>query len=310
MSGTVAIFGPHPLLTITIERRQNAGDEIHIHAGGQGTWVSRMVGELGGYPILCGFIGGETGAMLEPLVERLPGEGRFVRSAAASGCYVQDRRSGERELVSGAWSDNPSRHELDDLFSITVAAALESDVLVICNPMPPDVLPLELYRDLVADVRANGTPVLVDLSSPRLDSVLSAEPDLVKLNDWELAGFVRGPVSEPDELRGAAERIRDAGAGTVVVTRGGDPAFVLHGDEQWELVPPRFDGGAHEGCGDSMMGGLAAAWAEGRDWQTALRRGAAAGAANFLRHGLGTGSADVVRDLVRSVQLREPAHRE
>jgi 1-phosphofructokinase len=304
MSGNVAIFGPHPLLTITIEQRQNAGDEIHIHAGGQGVWVSRMVGELGGHPILCGFIGGETGAMLEPVLERLPGERRFVRSGEASGCYVQDRRSGERKLVSAAWSDNPSRHELDDLFSVTVAAALESDVLVICNPMPPGVLPLELYRNLASDVRANGTPVLVDLSTPRLDSALAAEPDLVKLNDWELAEFVRGPVAGAAELRGAAERVRDAGAGTVVVTRGGAPAFVLHGDEAWELVPPHFDGGAHEGCGDSMMGGLAAAWADGCDWQTALRRGAAAGAANFLRHGLGTGSRAVVEELVNDVRLQ------
>jgi 1-phosphofructokinase len=36
----------------------------------------------------------------------------------------------------------------------------------------------------------------------------------------------------------------------------------------------------------------------------ALVLGAAAGAANFLRHGLGSGSADVVHDLVRSVELR------
>ena len=303
MSGSVAIFGPHPLLTITIEKRQTAGDEIHIHPGGQGVWVSRMAAELGAHPILCGFIGGETGTMLEPLLEQLPGERRVVRSSAASGCYVQDRRNGERALVSGAWSDSPSRHELDDLFSLTVAAALQSDVLVICNPMPPDVLPLEFYCNLAADVRGNGTPVLVDLSSPRLDSVLAAGPDLVKLNDWELAGFVQGPVSEPAEMRAAAERLRDAGAGTVLVTRGGAPALVLRGAQAWELVPPRFDRGAREGCGDSMMGAVAAAWAEGRDWQSSLRRGAAAGAANFLRHGLGTGSRSVVEELVADVRL-------
>jgi 1-phosphofructokinase len=304
MSGRVAIFGPHPVLTITIEARQADGDEIHLHPGGQGVWVGRMVSELGGDPILCGFIGGETGAILEPLLERLPGERRLVPSHAASGCYVQDRRSGERSLVSAALSGPPSRHELDDLFSSTVAASLESDVLVICNPMPPDALPLDLYCNLTADVRANGTPVLVDLSSPRLDSTLSGEPDLVKLNDWELAGYIQGPVSEAAQLRGAAERIRDAGARMVVVTRGPDPALVLRGDGAWELVPPRFDRGSREGCGDSMMGGLAAAWAEGRDWPEALCRGAAAGAANFLRHGLGTGSRAVVEELMDQVRLR------
>jgi 1-phosphofructokinase len=54
-----------------------------------------------------------------------------------------------------------------------------------------------------------------------------------------------------------------------------------------------------------MMGGVAAGLATGLSMPDALVLGAAAGAANFLRHGLGTGSAEVVRDLVRTVQLRE-----
>ncbi|HEX6460680.1 MAG TPA: PfkB family carbohydrate kinase [Thermoleophilaceae bacterium] len=299
----VAIFGPHPVLTVTIERRNEGEDDVHLHAGGQGVWVARMAGELGAEPVLCGFIGGETGLTLAPLLERLPGECRLVPTGSRSGCYVQDRRSGQRELVSAAWSDPPSRHELDDLFSVTTAAAVDSDVLVICNPAPGDVLPLEVYANLVSDVRSNGTPVLVDLSSPRLDSALQGAPDLVKLNDWELAEYMYGPVSEPAEMRAAAERLRDAGAGLVVVTRAGDPAFVLDGDQAWELVPPRFERGSREGCGDSMMGGLAAAWAQGLDWKEALRRGAAAGAANFLRHGLGTGSREVIEELLPRVQL-------
>ena len=300
----VAIFGPHPLLTITVERREDGDDDIHLHAGGQGVWVARMAGELGAEPVLCGFLGGETGFALEPLLERLPGSRRLVRTRARSGCYVQDRRSGERTLVSAAWSEPPSRHELDDLFSVTTAAALDSDVLVVCNPAPGDSLPLEVYANLVSDVRSNGTPVLVDLSSPRLDSALRGGPDLVKLNDWELAEYVYGPVGDPDQLRAAAERLRDAGAHLVVVTRAGEPAFVLARDESWELVPPRFERGSREGCGDSMMGGLAAAWAAGLGWPEALRRGAAAGAANFLRHGLGSGSREVVDELLPRVELR------
>jgi 1-phosphofructokinase len=108
-------------------------------------------------------------------------------------------------------------------------------------------------------------------------------------------------------MRAAAERVHAAGAATVVITRAGDPAFVLHEGRELELVPPKFDRGAREGCGDSMMGGIAAGLASGMAMPDALIQGAAAGAANFLRHGLGTGSADVVRDLVRSVRLTERA---
>jgi 1-phosphofructokinase len=301
--GRVAVFGPSPLLTVAIESRSHAGDDIHLHVGGQGVWVARMAAELGADPILCGFGGGETGALLTALLERLPGERRLTRTSGASGCYVVDRRGGERSLVASQFSAPPSRHEVDDLFSETVAAALESDVLVVCNPFPGDVLPLEVYGALVSDVRANGVPVLVDLSTPRLDSALEGRPDLVKLNDWELAEYVYGPVSEPEQLRAAAQRVRDAGAATVLVTRAAQPAYLLREGGEWLLTPPAFARGAREGCGDSMMGAIAAAWASGRDWRDAMRLGAAAGAANFLRHGLGSGSRGVVEGLLDEVEL-------
>jgi 1-phosphofructokinase len=301
--GRVAVFAPHPLLTITVERRGD-GDDVHLHAGGQGVWVSRMAAELGAEPVLCGFAGGETGDVLQVLLAPLAGERRLVATTTRSGCHVVDRRDGERRVVGSALAEAPSRHELDDLLSVTTAAALGSRVLVVCNPYPGDLLPLDSYPLLTADARENGVPVIVDLSSPRLDAALEARPDIVKLNDWELAEYVAGPVDGLERRRAAAERLLAAGAGAVIVTRAAEPALVLRGDEAWELVPPRFSHGAREGCGDSMTGALAAALADGTPWERALVIAAAAGAANFLRHGLGSGSRAVVERLVEQVELR------
>ncbi len=304
-SPKVTVFGPHPLLAITVEAlTSEGGDDIHVHAAGQGVWVARMAAELGASPILCGFIGGETGVVLRPLLEQMDAELRLVETAAASGGYVHDRRSGGREPVAQSASMPPSRHEIDELFSSTVAASLDSGVLALCGPYPGEALPLEIYGNLVTDVRANGTPVIVDLSPPRLDSALEGAPDLVKINDWELAGYIEGPVDGEERMRAAAQRLLDAGAGAAIVTRAEEPAMVLRGDEAWELIPPRFERGSREGCGDSMMGGLAACIAAGMEWEETLRTGAAAGAANFLRHGLGSGSRSVIEDLARRVELR------
>ncbi|MGD9737564.1 MAG: PfkB family carbohydrate kinase [Solirubrobacterales bacterium] len=303
--GKVAVFGPHPMLSITIEARtEDGGDDVHLHPAGQGVWVARMAAELGAEAVLCGFIGGETGAVLRPLLERLPVELRLTETAAASGCYLHDRRSGERVPVAQSAAASPSRHEIDGLFSSAVAAALDSAALALCGPYPGEALPLEIYGNLVADVRANGTPVLVDLSPPRLDSALEGGPDLVKINDWELARYVEGPVDSAERMRAAAQRLLAAGAGAAIITRAGEPALVLRGEQAWELIPPSFERGSREGCGDSMMGALAACTAAGLGWEETLRIGAAAGAANFLRHGLGSSSREVVEDLARKVELR------
>ena len=142
--------------------------------------------------ILCSFVGGETGRLLEPLLDDLPGERLLTRTAAASGSYVADRRDGDRR--------------------------------------------------------------------------------------------------------------------TVVVTRGERPAVVYaEGDVVRELVPPRFARGWREGCGDTMMGAVAGGWADDLPLLEALRWGAAAGAANFLRHGLGTGARRVVEDLAAQVEIRPRA---
>jgi 1-phosphofructokinase len=294
------------MLEISIEPlTADGGDDIHLHAAGQGFWVARMAAEMGADPVLCGFCGGESGALLRRLLEKAPVELRLVETAQASGTFIHDRRGGERTPVAQSAAMPPSRHEIDDLFSVACAAAIDADALVVCNPYPAEALPLEIYGSLVADVRANGTPVLVDLSPPRLESALEGEPDLVKINDWELAAFVSGPIDTPRRLRAALQRLRESGAGAAVVTRAGEPGLALCDGRLWELAPPRFARGSREGCGDSMMGALAASVAAGAGWEESLRLGTAAGAANFLRHGLGSGARSVVEELAPRVELRE-----
>ena len=301
----VAIFGPSPMLSVTVESlTAEGGDDIHVHAAGQGVWVARMAAELGAEAVLCGFCGGESGTVLRRLLEQLPIELRLVETREGNGTYIHDRRDGERRPVAQSAAMPPSRHEVDDLFSVTCAAALDADVLALCGPYPGEALPLEIYGGLVTDVRANGTPVVVDLSPPRLDSALEGKPELVKINDWELATYVTGPVDTEARMRAAAEKLLEAGAQAAIITRAEEPALVVRGDEAWELTPPRFERGSREGCGDSMMGALAASMAAGLDWEETLRTGAAAGAANFLRHGLGSGARRIVEELVPRVELR------
>ncbi|MGA9857776.1 MAG: PfkB family carbohydrate kinase [Solirubrobacteraceae bacterium] len=299
----VTVFGPDPLLSVTIEHR-GAADDVHIHAAGQGVWVSAMAAQLGARPVLCCLIGGETGHTLSGVLERLPGEHRAVSCAGPNGCYVIDRRQGERRVLALSQRPAPQRHEVDDLVAATCAAALTSAVVVVCNAFPGDGLPDEVYETVVGNARSAGVPVIVDLSSPRLDRALRAGPDVVKLNDWELAEYVSGPV---DGLRAldAMRALRRAGATTVVLTRAEAPVLVLDGDrDPYEVVPPRLTHGYREGCGDAMTGAVAAGLARGLALRDALVLGVAAGAGNFLRHGLGTGRAQTVQELARSVRVR------
>ena len=88
-----------------------------------------------------------------------------------------------------------------------------------------------------------------------------------------------------------------------MVTRGERSSLVLCGDQAWWLKAPALTAGFREGCGDAMLGALLAAMARGESLQEALKLGAGAGAANFLRHGLGSASGEVAERLAQGAVL-------
>ncbi|MER5266520.1 PfkB family carbohydrate kinase [Actinosynnema sp. NPDC002837] len=301
MPGRVAVFAPSPELTVTVEDLDGTPD-IHIHAGGQGVWMSRMIESLGAEVVLCSALGGETGHVLRHLID-VELKARDV--AARNGGYVHDRRDGGRDQLVRMPADALSRHELDDLYEMTLIEALNAGVAVLSGPAEADTpVPDSVYERLAKDLRGNGCDVVVDLSGERLAAALAGGPTVVKVSHEEL---VSDGLAESDSLPDLAEgcrRVAESGASAVVVSRAAEETLAwldgtLHLVETPDLSPVDTRGG-----GDSMTAGLAAGLALGRSVEESLKLGAAAGAVNVTRHGLGTGSGDVVRALVDRVRLR------
>src|ERR1700710_3066490 len=90
----VCVFAPAPILTVTIERGTSDAGELHIHPGGMGFWVARMLKHLGATAILVTPLGGETGDVFGHLVSGHDLEVRAIPVGEASGAYVHDRREG------------------------------------------------------------------------------------------------------------------------------------------------------------------------------------------------------------------------
>jgi 1-phosphofructokinase len=297
MTGHVMVLAPAPQLTVTVERRGD-GDEIHLHPGGQGVWQARMISSLGRRVVLCASLGGEVGQVLEPLIAA---EGITVRAISAgsrNGTYVHDRRTGTRVDVAEVAGDALSRHELDELYGLTLAEGLVAEVCVLSGPAHPAVVPPDMYRRLAADLGRNGRRVVADLSGEHLRAVLAGRPDVVKVSHEDL-----GVDDDIESLSRSVCALRDAGANTVVVTRAHRPAVALIDDTIYELVTPRLEPADPRGAGDSLTAGLAASLAEGGAITEAVQAGAAAGALNVTRHGLGTGEPGAVSQLRERVRL-------
>lgn len=299
----VTIFAPSPILTITVEDHGD-GSEIHIHAGGQGVWQARMLIQLGVSVTMCSVLSGEVGKVVRHLLED---EGIEVEATAREGrgsAYVHDRRSGERREIAADVGDPLGRHELDALYGAALRRGLESKVTILSGPSDEAALPADTYRRLAVDLRAGGAIVVVDLAGDRLAAALDGGIDILKVSDEELA---QDGLASGDDLAAIAqslESLRARGAAAVIVTRAGDP-FLL-GDDHGvlEVTPPRLEVADHRGAGDSLLAGTIAGIARGERLRDAITLGAAAGALNVTRHGLGTGDAETIAQLRSLVTTR------
>ncbi len=298
------VFAPSPQLTITLEHHAD-GVEFHLHAGGQGVWQARMVRTLGVDVTLCCALGGETGRVLRTLIAAEGVNLAAVDVATSNGAYLHDRRDGTRVELARAASRVLTRHEQDDLYGMAVGDGLSAS-LCLLSAVTPDVVSPSVYRRLAGDLRRNGVPVMADLSGPCLEAALDGGLDLVKVSDEELVTDGRIRDTSTPSVTSAMRDLRSH-ADTVIVSRADRPALALSADDApVEIVMPRLEPIDHTGAGDSMSAAIAAVLAGGGDLERALRTGAAAGALNVTRRGLGTGEPRVIRKLADMVRLRRP----
>jgi 1-phosphofructokinase len=304
-SPRIAVFAPAPVLTITIEPGTDQ-HEVHLHAGGQGVWVAHLAATLGAEVVLCCALGGEPGNVIRALLEALPLTVRAAEAAGPSGVYVHDRRGGTRVEIARVEGVPLGRHCEDELYGITLTAGLDADVTLITGCQPSDICGAEIYRRLVADLRANGQRTIADLTGAPLSAALGGAVDLLHISDEELLRDGWAATPHLHDLSEAAGRLRDAGAANVLVSRAEDPALLFEGGDlaPIELRGPRFQALDHTGAGDSMFAAIGVGYARGLEMLDAVRLGMAAGALNVTRRGLGTGTRDEIEHLAAHVAAR------
>lgn len=300
----VMVFVPAPVLTVTIEQRDQIPD-IHLHAGGQGVWQARMLAGLGVDVTLCAAVGGEVGVVLARLLELERVRLRLVAGQASSPAYVHDRRDGQRNEVAHAPGEALSRHDLDELYGYALAEGLDAGVCLLAGTPDTEVIRPHVYQRLTGDLRRNGALVLADLAGDYLTAVLAGGVDLLKVSHEELIDARRAADDSVAGLTDALVRLHHDGADAAVISRAGHPALALLEGRVFQVVAPVLEPADARGAGDSMFAGFAATLAKGSDVRTAVCMGAAAGAVNVSRHGLGTGSAEVI-DRIRSYVRLEP----
>ena len=299
----ITVYSPTPLLTVTIEARSDGQPELHIHAGGQGFWVARMIARLGEKVTLCAPFGGDTGRLLKTLITEEQVQLNGIDIAGVSGSYVHDRRSGERAEICSVAGAKLDRHEDDDLYTTSFAAAMNAKITVLTGQFPQPVVPSSVYRRLASDLRGNGRRVIADLSGDDLNEALQGGIDVLCFSHEELVreGYATGDSVK--ELIAGLDVLHQRGAQGIILHRGAEPSLVRIDGRILEVVAPQVTPLDHRGGGDTFFAALAVGLSHDEDLEETIRFAAAAGTLNVTRHGLGTGRFEDIHALSKHVQI-------
>lgn len=300
----VAIFAPALMLSIEVHTAADGCDEIHLHPGGQGYWISKMVQALGGIPVPCAAVGGESGDALGSLIAADGLDAWLVRMVHGNAVQIDDRRGDQLQRIAETRIPTLDRHEIDELYSAIVGAAMRAGVCVLAGTQLAPMFDNDTFRRLVADLRKNGVTVVADLSGEPLVAALKSGVDIVKLSHEELIsdGWANG--DSVSAIMVGIDRVVDAGAETVVVSRRDRSTVAGLAGHFVEVRSPALEVLDGRGGGDSMTAALAIGAARNFDFERSLRLAAAAAALNVSRHGLGTGRRDAIEEIAEHVDVR------
>lgn len=286
--GKIFCLGVTPALqrTLLFTRLQsnavNRACEVHLSPAGKSVNTAYALVRLGCEAVTSGFNGGGTGAEVVRLLEEAGVESRLTPiSGATRICStLLDRSTGsvtelveEAPPVSGA---ECARFQGEALSLIRQASAL-----VISGTLPK-FLPVDFYVPFILAARERDLPLLIDSHGAALLAALPAAPLIVKMNFQELqTSCGRSPLSSESETLRALYDLQGRGAQNLLVTQGGETAYLLERGGGWRFTPPRLEGVLNPiGSGDSVSAGLMARLLAGDSLREAVRFGLACGAAN------------------------------
>ena len=272
-------------------------------AGGRGLNASAVLHAWGADTLAIVPSGGDSGQRFQADLARLgfPYEIVPIQASIRSNLIITDRGGLTVKLnePGAALSDQ----ELETL-ATTVRKHLPGAAwLLLCGSLPPGV-PSSFYRRLIAEARAHGVKTLLDTDGDVLQDGLIEAPAVVTPNRQEAATLLNRSLITRQHFRAAAQRIREMGAESVILSLGSRGAIGAVDGDLFEAIPPRVDAVCPIGAGDAMNAAFAWAMTQKHDFADAVKWAVAAGTASATLPGLQFASLDQARELYRFIDLK------
>jgi tagatose 6-phosphate kinase len=262
--------------------------EVTTRAGGKGVNAAGILLQLHEPAVATGFAGGETGDRIHAGLTAAHLPDAFVPITANSRRTVTVVE-GDGAGATGFWEPGPVVTAAEwGAFQDRYRGLLKVARAVVLSGSLPAGIPTDAYAHLTTVAHDLEVPVVLDADGPALTAAVPAGPTLIKPNLDELRHALPDAAVDLGDPAGAGlaaviaagRRLRERGAGAVVVSLGADGMVALTEDGTvLRAAPPAPVAGNPTGAGDAAVAALARGLAHRTPWPRRLAEAVAASAA-------------------------------
>ena len=279
--------------------------QSQVDFGGKGFNVSRLLKSMGMPSTALGFVGGRTGERLRSGLQALDIATDFVSISGETRTNISIVTERHDHYIKvnekGPLVDEVKQRELLDKIA---SIASPGDWWVLAGSLPPGV-PDSFYAQIIAILNEHQAVTILDATGESFHLGCEVKPFLVKPNAEETQKLTGLPVDKPAQIALAAAKLCQMGAQNVVISLGKKGALLQTAECTWLVRSPKIKEKNPIGAGDSMVGGLVWALAQGCSLKEALGWGAASGAATASLSGTEVGSRALIEELFQQVQYEK-----
>lgn len=295
--------------TVDIERLEYGGlnriSHVEMDAGGKGINVSKTIHELGGESIVTGFIAGNTGKIIQNVMDEWQIKSDFVEVEGETRTNTKVYESTGSLTELNEPGPEIKEADLQQLLKKLEGYAKEDTLFVLAGSVPKGV-DKGIYRQMIEMVHAKGAKVLLDADGELFTKALEAGPDIIKPNRVELEQYAGlDYVASEQEIVQIAGKLAEKGIEKVVVSMGKSGAIFLENGFKVKCQGLNVKAHSTVGAGDAMVAGLSYAWDKGLSAEETVKLCMAVSAGAVTTIGTKPPSRELVDTLMEQVTVEE-----
>jgi len=295
MNAVVVVGSANADLVVQVPRRPAGGEtllggDLQLLPGGKGANQAAAAGRCGAQVAFVGCVGADAnGGFLRAQLEAAGVDttplAEVTRPTGTAIIFLTP--DGENSIVVSPGANHEVSREL-----VAARAAVWRQARVVVLSLE---IPHETAFHVATDAAAAGARVILNAApATHLDAEVLAACDPLIVNEHEALEALGVGLDDPDaqDYPRLAERLRSAGARSVVITLGADGAVIADGEGIDAVAAYRVTAVDTTGAGDAFVGAVAAELAAGATLRDAVRFATAVSAVSVQRLGAQASYAD------------------